>query len=39
VPLGRLGEAEQDIGGAVLMLSGPDARYVTGQTIMVNGGA
>jgi 2-hydroxycyclohexanecarboxyl-CoA dehydrogenase len=39
VPLGRLGDAELDIGGAVVMLSGPDARYVTGQTIMVNGGA
>jgi 2-hydroxycyclohexanecarboxyl-CoA dehydrogenase len=39
VPLGRLGDAELDIGGAVVMLSSPDARYVTGQTIMVNGGA
>jgi 2-hydroxycyclohexanecarboxyl-CoA dehydrogenase len=39
VPLGRLGDAEQDIGGAVVMLSSSDARYVTGQTIMVNGGA
>jgi 2-hydroxycyclohexanecarboxyl-CoA dehydrogenase len=39
VPLGRLGDAELDIGGAVVMLSSPDARYVTGQTIMVNGGS
>jgi NAD(P)-dependent dehydrogenase (short-subunit alcohol dehydrogenase family) len=39
IPLGRLGDAEQDIGGAVIMLSSSDARYVTGQTIMVNGGA
>jgi NAD(P)-dependent dehydrogenase (short-subunit alcohol dehydrogenase family) len=39
VPLGRLGDAELDIGGAVVMLCSPDARYVTGQTVMVNGGA
>jgi 2-hydroxycyclohexanecarboxyl-CoA dehydrogenase len=39
IPLGRMGDAEQDIGGAVVMLSSSDARYVTGQTIMVNGGA
>jgi NAD(P)-dependent dehydrogenase (short-subunit alcohol dehydrogenase family) len=39
IPLRRMGEAEQDIGGAVIMLSSSDARYVTGQTIMVNGGA
>jgi 2-hydroxycyclohexanecarboxyl-CoA dehydrogenase len=39
IPLGRMGDAEQDIGGAVIMLSSSDARFVTGQTIMVNGGA
>jgi NAD(P)-dependent dehydrogenase (short-subunit alcohol dehydrogenase family) len=39
IPLGRMGEAERDIGGAVVMLSSSEAGYVTGQTIMVNGGA
>ena len=39
IPLGRIGDAELDIGNAVLMLCSADARYVTGQTIMVNGGS
>ena len=34
-----MGDAEQDVGGAVIMLSSNDARFVTGQTIMVNGDA
>ena len=38
VPLGRLGDAETDIGVAVAFLVGPDAAYVTGQTIVVDGG-
>ena len=37
VPLGRHGTAE-DIAGAVVWLASPDAGYVTGQTIGVNGG-
>jgi 3-oxoacyl-[acyl-carrier protein] reductase len=37
IPLGVLGEGE-DIAGAVAYLSSDDARYVTGQTIHVNGG-
>jgi 3-oxoacyl-[acyl-carrier protein] reductase len=37
IPLGILGEGE-DIAGAVAYLSSDDARYVTGQTIHVNGG-
>jgi NAD(P)-dependent dehydrogenase (short-subunit alcohol dehydrogenase family) len=38
VPLGRLGDAETDIGRAVVYLCGPDGRYVTGTTLMVDGG-
>jgi 3-oxoacyl-[acyl-carrier protein] reductase len=37
IPLGILGEGE-DIAGAVAYLSSDDGRYVTGQTIHVNGG-
>ena len=37
IPLGILGEGN-DIAGAVAYLSSDDARYVTGQTIHVNGG-
>jgi NAD(P)-dependent dehydrogenase (short-subunit alcohol dehydrogenase family) len=38
IPLGRFGEPE-DIKGAVLFLASPAAAYVTGQTIVVDGGA
>ena len=37
VPLGRHGTGE-DIAGAVVWLASPDASYVTGQTLSVNGG-
>lgn len=37
-PLGRRGTPEE-IAAAVRMLAGPDARYITGQTLHVNGGA
>lgn len=37
VPLGRLGTGA-DVAGAVAWLTSPDASYVTGQTIGVNGG-
>jgi len=36
-PLGRRGEPEE-IAAMVRMLCGPDARYITGQSIHVNGG-
>ncbi len=36
-PMGRLGEPE-DIAGAVMMLLGDDARWVTGQVIETSGG-
>jgi 3-oxoacyl-[acyl-carrier protein] reductase len=38
VPLGRLGDAVTDIGAAVAFLASEDARYVTGQTLVVDGG-
>lgn len=37
VPLGRLAEP-RDIAGVIAFLLGPDARYVTGQVIAVDGG-
>jgi NAD(P)-dependent dehydrogenase (short-subunit alcohol dehydrogenase family) len=39
IPLGRLGDAATDIGVAVRFLLGDDARYVTGHTLMVDGGS
>jgi 3-oxoacyl-[acyl-carrier protein] reductase len=38
VPLGWLGDPEADIGPAVVFLASEGARYVTGQTLAVNGG-
>lgn len=38
IPLGRIGDPQNDIGAAVTFLVGPRARYVTGQTIGVDGG-
>ncbi|WP_420881551.1 SDR family NAD(P)-dependent oxidoreductase [Rhodococcus sp. (in: high G+C Gram-positive bacteria)] len=38
IPLGRIGECEDDIGRAVAFLVGPDARYLTGATIPLDGG-
>ena len=37
IPLGRFGK-EEDIKGAILFLASPAANYVTGQTIVVDGG-
>jgi 3-oxoacyl-[acyl-carrier protein] reductase len=37
IPMGVLGEPE-DIGWAVRYLASPEARYVTGQTLIVDGG-
>lgn len=37
IPLGRLGQAE-DIAHAVAFLASPQAAYITGETINVNGG-
>lgn len=38
VPIGRMGEAD-DIAFAMLYLASPQAKYVTGQTIVVDGGS
>jgi 3-oxoacyl-[acyl-carrier protein] reductase len=38
VPLGRLGDPEADIGPAVVFLAGEGGRYITGQTLVVDGG-
>lgn len=38
VPLGRLGDPEAGIGPAVVFLASGDARYITGQTLVVDGG-
>ncbi|RMH37260.1 MAG: 3-oxoacyl-ACP reductase FabG [Deltaproteobacteria bacterium] len=37
IPLGRIGAAE-DVAGAAAFLAGPEAGYITGQVIRVNGG-
>ena len=38
-PLGRLGDSVDEIGAAAHFLLSDDARYVTGQTLMVDGGS
>jgi NAD(P)-dependent dehydrogenase (short-subunit alcohol dehydrogenase family) len=37
-PMGRLGEVEADLLPLVLLLAGPGGRYITGQTLSVDGG-
>lgn len=38
IALGYVGDPEEDIGGAVLMLCSDEGRYVTGMTIFADGG-
>lgn len=38
VPMGRVGDPETDVGAGVALLLGPDARYITGQTLGIDGG-
>ena len=37
IPMGRFGTAE-DVGWAVRFLASPEAGYITGQTLIVDGG-
>jgi NAD(P)-dependent dehydrogenase (short-subunit alcohol dehydrogenase family) len=39
IPLGRIGDCVEDIGRAVVFLAGPDARYLTGAILPLDGGA
>ena len=39
IPLGRFGDAEKDVGRVCVFLASPDASFVTGDTIMVQGGS
>ncbi|MGM9922752.1 MAG: SDR family NAD(P)-dependent oxidoreductase [Bacillus sp. (in: firmicutes)] len=38
IPLGRLGDCEEDIGRVAVFLASSDADYITGHTLMVDGG-
>ena len=38
VPLGRIGSARVDIGQAVAFLCSDEAAYITGTTLMIDGG-
>lgn len=38
-PMGRMGDPEADIGGVALFLASEDARYLTGNTLFVDGGS
>jgi NAD(P)-dependent dehydrogenase (short-subunit alcohol dehydrogenase family) len=38
IPLGRVGDPETDIGPALAFLASGSSRYITGQTIVVDGG-
>ena len=38
IPMRRMGDSERDIGRAVVFLVGPDAGYITGTAVPVDGG-
>ncbi|WP_419961694.1 SDR family NAD(P)-dependent oxidoreductase [Psychrobacillus sp. BM2] len=39
IPMGRFGDVEEDIGRVAVFLASEDSRYITGQTMMVDGGS
>jgi 3-oxoacyl-[acyl-carrier protein] reductase len=39
LPLGRLGDPERDIGSVVAFLASEDGSYITGQTVVCDGGS
>ncbi|QUG41168.1 SDR family oxidoreductase [Psychrobacillus sp. INOP01] len=39
IPMGRFGDVEEDIGRVAVFLASEDSRYMTGQTMMVDGGS
>ena len=39
LPIGRLGDPEKDIGRAAVFLASEDSDFITGQTILVDGGS
>ena len=38
IPLRRMGDAEHDVGPVAVFLAGPDAHYLTGTTLLADGG-
>jgi NAD(P)-dependent dehydrogenase (short-subunit alcohol dehydrogenase family) len=38
-PIGRMGDPEHDIGGVALFLATEDSDYVTGMTMLADGGS
>ncbi|GAB2736333.1 hypothetical protein GCM10027174_06560 [Salinifilum aidingensis] len=39
IPLGGMGDPEHDIAPVVVFLASDDSRYMTGQTLMADGGS
>lgn len=39
IPMGRFGDIEKDIGRVAVFLASEDSQYITGQTIMADGGS
>jgi NAD(P)-dependent dehydrogenase (short-subunit alcohol dehydrogenase family) len=39
IPMGRFGDVEEDIGAVAVFLASKESQYITGQTIMVDGGS
>lgn len=38
IPMRRMGDGEQDVGGLIVFLAGPAASYITSRTLHVDGG-